>query len=41
MENLHGNPEFEALVAEVEAKLAEIRVQYHAQQVVDVATDSG
>ena len=32
MENLRGNPEFEAMVAEVEAELAKIRAQYQARQ---------
>jgi adenylate cyclase len=32
LENLRGDPEFEAIVAEVEVKLASIRMQYHARQ---------
>ncbi len=33
LESLRGDPQFEAIVAEVEAELAEIRAQYHAKQV--------
>lgn len=40
MENLRGNPEFESIVAEVEARLAETRAQYHARQ-AQLATASG
>jgi hypothetical protein len=32
LESLRGDPEFEAIVSEVETELAEIRVQYHEQQ---------
>ena len=32
LESLRGNSEFEAIVAEVEAELAAIRVQYHSRQ---------
>ncbi len=32
LKNLRGNPEFEAIVAEVEVELAETRVLYHARQ---------
>jgi len=32
LESLRGDPEFEAIVAEVEVELAEIRVQYHGKQ---------
>jgi tetratricopeptide (TPR) repeat protein len=33
LENLHGEPEFQAIVAEIEAELAEVRAQYHANRV--------
>ena len=33
LETLRGDPEFETIVAEVEAELAKVRVQYHARQV--------
>jgi CRP-like cAMP-binding protein/class 3 adenylate cyclase/TolB-like protein/Flp pilus assembly protein TadD len=32
LESLRGDPEFEAIVAEVEAELAEVRSQYHLMQ---------
>ena len=32
LENLRGDPEFEAIVAEVEAALARVRAQHHAKQ---------
>jgi CRP-like cAMP-binding protein/TolB-like protein len=39
LENLRGNPNFEAIVAEVEVELAETRVLYHARQAE--LTDAG
>ena len=41
MESLRGDPEFEAIVAEVEAELAEIRVQYHGKQAALAEAGSG
>jgi TolB-like protein/Tfp pilus assembly protein PilF len=41
LESLHGDPEFEAIVAEVEAELAEVRVLYHARQGELAETGSG
>jgi tetratricopeptide (TPR) repeat protein len=41
LESLRGDPEFEAIVAEVEAKLAEIRVQYHGKQAASAEAGSG
>jgi adenylate cyclase len=41
LENLHGNPEFEALVAEVEAELANIRKQFHDGQAELAQTSDG
>lgn len=32
LDSLRGNPEFETIVAEVEAELANVRAQYHARQ---------
>lgn len=32
LKSLHGDPEFEAIVAEVESRLAAVRVQYHANK---------
>jgi len=41
LESLRGDPEFETLVAEVEAALAEVRAQYHAQQAALLDAGSG
>ena len=32
MENLRGDPDFEAIVAEVEAELSKIRKEFHDRQ---------
>ncbi len=41
LESLRGDPVFEAIVAEVEAELAKVRVQYHAQQAALLDAGSG
>jgi hypothetical protein len=33
-DSLRGNSQFEAIVAEVESKLADVRARFHAQQIV-------
>jgi tetratricopeptide (TPR) repeat protein len=40
LQNLHGMPEFHALVAEVEAELATLRAKYHAKMAKQSAADT-